>query len=104
MSYAVAQRTREFAIRLAMGAESSTLFAMISREGLMVALASIAIGLVGVLLSARALNALLYGVAATDAATIAGSVATILVVALVACWRPAWSAARVDPMRVLRSE
>jgi len=104
MSYAVAQRTREFAIRLAMGAESSTLFAMISREGLMVALASIAVGLVGVLIAARALNALLYGVAPTDTATIAGSVATILAVALVACWRPAWSAARVDPMRVLRSE
>jgi predicted permease len=104
MSYAVAQRTREFAIRLAMGAESSTIFALISREGLMVALAGIAFGLVGVWLAARAMNALLYGVAPTDAATIAGSAATILAVALVACWRPAWSAARVDPMRVLRNE
>ena len=70
----------------------------------MVALTGIAVGLVGVLAAARAMNALLYGVAPTDAATIAGSVATILAVALVACWRPAWSAARVDPMRVLRNE
>ncbi len=104
MSYAVAQRTREFAIRLAMGAESRTLFAMVSREGLTVALAGIGIGLVGVLIAARAMNALLYGVAPTDAATIAASVATILAVALVASCRPAWSATRVDPMRVLRNE
>jgi ABC-type antimicrobial peptide transport system permease subunit len=104
MSYAVAQRTREFAIRLAMGAESSSLFAMITREGLMVALAGIAVGLVGVLLAARGMNALLYGVTPTDAATIVGSAVTILAVALAACWRPAWSAARVDLMRVLRNE
>jgi putative ABC transport system permease protein len=104
MSYAVAQRTREFAIRVAMGAESRSLFAMITREGLAIATAGIVIGLAGVLLLARALRALLYGVAPTDAATIAASIATVLVVALAACWRPAWSASRVDPMQVLRCE
>jgi ABC-type antimicrobial peptide transport system permease subunit len=62
------------------------------------------IGLGGVLLLSRALRALLYGVAPSDAATLTVSIATVLIVALAACCRPAWSAARVDPMRVLGTE
>jgi predicted permease len=104
MSYAIAQRTREFAIRLAMGAEPRSLFAMVTREGLAIAATGISAGLAGVLLLGRAMRALLYGVAPTDLTAIAVSVATLLIVALVACWRPAWSAARVDPMQVLRCE
>jgi putative ABC transport system permease protein len=72
MSYAVAQRAREFAVRIAIGAESRSLFAMITREGLAIAMTA--------------------------------TIATVLLVALAACCHPAWSAARVDPMRVLRTE
>jgi putative ABC transport system permease protein len=62
MSYAVAQRTREFAIRMAIGAESRSIFQMVTRDGLAVAIAGISIGLGGALLLGRTLASLLYGV------------------------------------------
>ena len=72
-SYAVTQRTREFAIRIAMGAPAGSVFRMVTREGLTVALAGISIGLAGALLVARTLASLLYGVLPSDSATLIGS-------------------------------
>jgi ABC-type antimicrobial peptide transport system permease subunit len=103
-SYAVAQRTREFAIRMAIGAQSMSLFRMVTLEGLAVAIAGISIGLGGALLLGRTLASLLYGVAPTDGSTLIGATGVVLVVALSACWRPAWRATKVDPMIVLRTE
>ena len=104
MSYAVTRRTREFAIRIAMGAPPGSVFRMVTREGFSVAIAGISIGLAGALLVARTLASLLYGVVPTDGLTLSGSAGVVLVVALLACWRPAWRATRVDPMRALRVE
>jgi predicted permease len=103
-SYAVSQRTREFAIRIALGAPPQSLFRLVTRDGLSVAIVGITIGLTGALLLARTLTSLLYGVVPTDAPTLVLGASMVLVVALLACWRPAWSATRVDPMITLRTE
>jgi len=104
MSYSVARRTREFAIRMAIGAESRSVFGLVTREALAVALIGIAIGVGGAMLLGRTLASLLYGVVPSDSSTLAGAAAVILIVALLACWRPAWRATRVDAMTVLRTE
>jgi len=103
-SYVVARRTREFAIRLAIGAAPSTIFRTATRDGATVALIGIAIGVGGALLLARTLASLVFGVAATDPVTLMVSAAVVFAVAMLACWRPAWRATRVDPMTVLRAE
>jgi putative ABC transport system permease protein len=104
MSYAVAQRTRDFAIRMAIGAQTATIFRMVTRDGLVVAITGIALGLLGAFIARRALMGLLYGVMPTDGPTMIGASAVVLVVALVACWIPARRAARVDPLVALRYE
>jgi predicted permease len=103
-SYAVSQRMREFAIRIALGAPPRSLFRLVTRDGLLIAIVGIMMGLTGALLLARTLTSLLYGVVPTDAPTLVGGAGMVLVVALLACWRPAWSATRVDPMITLRSD
>jgi putative ABC transport system permease protein len=104
MSYSVGQRTREFAIRMAIGAETRSLFGMVTREALVVAIIGISIGVGGALLVGRMLASLLYGVVPGDGSTLAAAAAVVLIVALLACWRPAWRATRVDPITVLRAE
>jgi putative ABC transport system permease protein len=103
-SYAVSQRTREFAIRIALGAPPRSLFRLVTRDGLSVAIVGITLGLTGALLLARTLTSLLYGVVPTDVPTLALGAGMVLVVVLLACWRPARSATRVDPMITLRTE
>jgi putative ABC transport system permease protein len=103
-SYVVSRRAREFAIRLAIGAQPSTIFKSVTRDGGTVALVGIAIGACGALLLGRLLSSLVFGVAATDPATFMVSAGVVFAVAMVACWRPAWCATRVDPMTVLRAE
>jgi putative ABC transport system permease protein len=103
-SYVVARRTREFAIRLAIGAPSSAIFQTVTRDGATVALAGIAIGVGGALLLQRALASLVFGLAPNDRATLIVSAGVVFAVTMVACWRPAWRATRVDPMTVLRAE
>lgn len=103
-SYVVARRTREFAIRLAIGAPPSTIFRTVTRDGATVALVGIAIGVGGALLLTRTLASLVFGVAATDRVTLIVSAGVVFTVAMLVCWRPAWRATRVDPMTVLRAE
>jgi predicted permease len=103
-SYVVAQRTREFAIRLAIGASPSTIFWTVTRDGAIVAAAGIAAGTAGALFSERLLASLLYGVGATDKVTLVCSAGAVFALAVFAGWRPAWRATRVDPITVLRAE
>ena len=103
-SYVVARRTREFAIRLAIGAPPSVIFRSVTRDGAMIALAGIAIGIGGALLLARTLAGLVFGVTPTDRATVLASAGIVFAVAMSACWRPARLATRADPLTVLRSE
>jgi len=103
-AYAVTRRTRELAIRIAIGAPSASVFRLVTRQGVTVALIGILAGSVAALGLARGLSSLLYGVAPTDPATVAWSAATVLAVAFLACARPAWRATRVDPIAALRAE
>jgi putative ABC transport system permease protein len=103
-AYAVTRRTRELAIRIAIGAPSASLFRLVTRHGVTVALIGILVGSVAALGLTRGLSSLLYGVAPTDPATVACSAATVLVVVCLASARPAWRATRVDPIAALRAE
>jgi putative ABC transport system permease protein len=104
LAYSVAQRTQEFGIRLALGAQGSDVLKLVIRQGLKLALLGIGVGLAGALALTRLLKTLLFNVSATDPATF-GLIALLLIaVALVACWLPARRATQVDPLVALRSE
>ncbi len=103
ISYAVTQRTTEFGIRAALGAGPSRVRAMVVREGMVLALAGIALGLVGAALSTRALVALLFDVSPRDPLTFTGSAVVLGLVAAVASYIPARRATRVSPVEALRT-
>jgi putative ABC transport system permease protein len=104
MAYAVSQRLREMGVRLALGATPGTVLGEILSGGLRLTGLGLFIGLGTALALTRYLEALLYSVRPTDPAVFAMAIATLLVVAVVACYVPARRAARVDPMVVLREE
>ena len=103
-SHLVARRTREFAIRIAVGANPADLLRSVASETAVVSAAGILAGLAGSLLLARTIAGVLHGVAASDPRVLIGAAAAVFAVSLAACCRPAWHAMRVDPMRVLRTE
>jgi putative ABC transport system permease protein len=102
MAYAVAQRTPEIAIRMALGARAPQVMAMVLARALWLAAAGIACGLAAAYGVSRALEGLLFAIAPTDAATYAGVAAALGVVALVAAFVPALRATRIQGARVLR--
>jgi len=106
ISFLVGQRTREFAIRLALGAEPSNLLRSVLRDGARMVLVGVAAGLVAALGLTQLLTrfSLLFGVGATDPVTFAGVTVLLTLVALAACFLPARRATRVDPLVALRYE
>ena len=104
IAYLVAERTQEFGIRLALGSPRGAVLWLVSRQGLRMALGGVAIGLLGVVMVRRSMASLLYGVSALDGLTVAAASLALMGIALVACLVPARRAARVDPMRALRSD
>ncbi len=104
LSYVVAQRTREIGVRMALGAEAGQVRRMVVAQGARVVGIGVAIGVVVALLSTRALDSLLFGVPAVDAATFIGMSASMIAVGLLASYMPARRASRVDPMESLRGE
>jgi ABC-type antimicrobial peptide transport system permease subunit len=104
MSYAVAQRTRELAVRVALGARHQELRRMVLREALVLGGIGLALGLGGALAVSRALTTLLYSVSPHDPATLAAMGALLLLTTLVAGYLPARRATRVDPVVALRAE
>jgi predicted permease len=104
ISYVVSLRTREIAIRLALGAQPGDVRRMVSRQAAVVAAIGIAVGLAGALVVMRALTALLFDVSPTDPFALAGAAALLIAVSAAASWVPARRAAGLDPAQALRSE
>jgi len=104
MSYAVARRTKELGVRMALGATSGDVRREILREGLGLVGAGIVVGLVAALGTTRLLASFLYGVSPTDAVTFATVPVLLVVVGIAACYLPARRATRVDPMTALRHQ
>jgi putative ABC transport system permease protein len=104
MAHAVSQRTSEIGIRMALGAQTRDILAMVVRRGLGLVFVGLAIGLVGAWATAHLLTGTLYGVSPHDPPTFATVPVLLAAVALLACIIPARRAAKIDPMVALRSE
>jgi len=104
MAYAVAQRTSEIGVRLALGAIPRQILAMILREASWISIAGIVIGLGTSFALARFVRAMLYGITASDPSILIGSALILIAIALAASWLPARRAAGVQPMEALRHE
>jgi predicted permease len=104
MAYSVEQRTQEIGIRLALGAQMSQVLKMVVTQGMVLALAGVAIGLAAAFGLARLITAFLFGVTAKDPVVFAGVPILLTAIAFLAVWLPARRASRVDPLVALRYE
>ena len=104
VSYAVAQRTREIGVRMALGAQRSAVLRLVLAQGVRLTLAGVVMGLAGSLAGARLLQGLLFGVGAHDPMTFTGVPVLLFMVAVIACYLPARRAASVDPAVALRAD
>jgi predicted permease len=104
MAYNVSRRTHEIGLRMALGAQSRDVMKMVVGRGMALAAIGVAIGLIASYALTRFLNAMLFGVSATDPLTFTVIALSLGLVALLACWIPARRAATVDPMIALRNE
>jgi putative ABC transport system permease protein len=104
LSYFVSQRRHELAVRVAVGAQRRDIVRLVLGQGALVVAAGIALGLLGSFIAGRFLSSLLFGVGPTDSLTFVSTPLLLALVALLACYVPAWRATTVDPLTALRSE
>jgi macrolide transport system ATP-binding/permease protein len=104
MAYAVAERTREIGIRMALGAQNKNVLKLVLGEGMRLVVIGIAAGLLASIVGSRVLSKFLYGLSSLDGLAFAGVSLLLAGMALLACWIPARRAIRVDPMVALRYE
>lgn len=104
MSYTVNQRVREIGLRVALGARGADIYRMVLRQGLLLAAAGIACGLVGAAFLSRFLTTMLFGIQATDPPTFVAVPLLQALVVAIACLLPARRATRIDPLTALRED
>jgi ABC-type antimicrobial peptide transport system permease subunit len=104
MSYLVTQSRHDIGLRIALGAQRGMILWLVVRQGMELALAGIAVGIIGALALTRLMSGLLFGISARDAATFSTVPLILAAIALVATYVPAWRATQTDPMMVLREE
>jgi len=104
MSYSVLQRTHEIGVRMALGAQRAHVLTLVLRQGVLLAVTGVLIGLAGSFGLTRIISSLLFEVAATDKMTFAGVALGLFVVTFLASYLPAWRATKVDPLVALRYE
>jgi putative ABC transport system permease protein len=104
MNYSVSLRTRELGLRLAIGAQPRQVLLLVLKQGLMLTIAGVVLGLLAAFALTRLLSGLLFGVEAVDATTFATISLVLIVISLLACYLPARRAMRIDPMMALRYE
>jgi predicted permease len=104
LSYLVTQRTTEIGIRIALGARRGQLLQLVMLDGLRPALLGLVLGIAGSVAATQLIRSVLYATRPLDAVVFVSVIATLLLVATIACLVPAWRAARVDPIQALRAE
>ncbi len=104
VAHGVTERTHEIGVRMALGAERRHVLALVVRQGLSMAIVGTAVGIVAALALSRLIESLLFRVKPTDPTTFGLVIATLLGVAALACYVPAWRATRVNPTQALRAE
>ena len=104
LSYAVAQRTQEIGIRIALGARAAQVLRLVVSQGMALVLGAIVLGLAAAAALSGLMRSLLFGVTPSDPWTFAAAAGVLALVALIACWLPARRATRVDPVAALTHE
>ena len=104
LAASVAERTREIGVRSALGATRANIIALVLRQGFTMTVAGTILGIAGGFVASRGLLTLLFNTSRFDPLTYIGVVFLLIVVAVIACWIPAWRAARVNPVVALRAE
>jgi ABC-type antimicrobial peptide transport system permease subunit len=104
LSYVVTERRHDIGVRIALGAARATVFTMVMKQGMRLTVTGVVVGVAGALGLNQLVASLLFGVEATDGATLAAVIVTINIAAAIACWLPAWRASRLDPMALLKHD
>jgi ABC-type antimicrobial peptide transport system permease subunit len=104
LAFLVSKRTRDIGIRLALGARRRTVFWDVAKEGLILSLSGVALGMAGAAIVMRLLARELYGVTPTDPLTYLSVAAIVILVTAAACAAPTYRATRIDPVRALNGE
>lgn len=104
ISYSVSQRTREFGVRLALGANRGAMLRLVLGQGVRLAAVGAVLGIVGAIAVLRVMRSMLFNVSSSDPMTLGGVILMICAIAVVTAYAPARRAMRVDPMLSLREE
>jgi putative ABC transport system permease protein len=102
ISYGVTERTHEIGLRVALGAQQADILGMVLRQGLLLALTGVAIGMLSAFGATRLMSSLLFGTSSSDPVTYTAVICILTTAALAACYIPALRASQVDPMVALR--